>query len=113
MLYENNRKELIANISHDLKTPITTIKGYTEGIRDGIPNSPEKMDKYLQIIYNNAVELDGLIDDLFLFSKLDLKKLPFNFEAININDYLKDCFEELQFDLEKKGYCPHLFLRLQ
>ena len=89
LLYENNRKELIANISHDLKTPITTIKGYVEGIRDGIPNSPEKMDKYLQIIYNNAVELDGLIDDLFLFSKLDLKKLPFNFEAININDYLE------------------------
>lgn len=103
LLYENNRKELIANISHDLKTPITTIKGYVEGIRDGIPNSPEKMDKYLQIIYNNAVELDGLIDDLFLFSKLDLKKLPFNFEAINISDYLEDSFEELQFDLEKKG----------
>jgi len=103
LLYENNRKELITNISHDLKTPITTIKGYVEGIRDGIPNSPEKMDKYLQIIYNNAVELDGLIDDLFLFSKLDLKKLPFSFEAININDYLKDCFEELQFDLGEKG----------
>jgi histidine kinase len=101
--YENNRKELISNISHDLKTPITAIKGYIEGIKDGIADTPEKMDKYINTIYIKAIDLDKLIDELFLFSKLDLKKLPFNFEKVDILNYLRDCIEELKFDLDKKN----------
>ncbi len=65
--YEENRKELISNISHDLRTPITAIKGYVEGIRDGVADTPEKMDKYLSTIYRRATDMDSLIDDLFLF----------------------------------------------
>lgn len=101
--YENNRKELISNISHDLKTPITAVKGYVEGIMDGVADTPEKMDRYIGTIYTKAVTLDQLIDELFLFSKLDLKKLPFHFEKIDIIAYMKDSIEELQFDLEEKG----------
>jgi signal transduction histidine kinase len=100
---EENRKELVSNISHDLKTPITSIKGYVEGIMDGVADTPEKMDKYIRTIYTKAVDMDRLIDDLFLFSKLDLKSLPFNFEKIDMVKYLKDCYEELYLDLEKKG----------
>jgi histidine kinase len=98
--YEENRKELIAHISHDLKTPITSIKGYVEGIRDGIATTPEKRDRYLKTIYTKAVDLDHLIDELFLFSKLDLGKVPFDFEKVNMKDYLADYFEELSFLLE-------------
>ncbi|WP_139906145.1 sensor histidine kinase [Clostridium thermarum] len=101
--YENNRKELISNISHDLRTPITSIKGYVEGIRDGVADTPEKMNKYINTIYKKAVAADKLIDELFLYSKLDLSKLEFNFNDINIVKYLIDCMEELQFDLEKRG----------
>ena len=75
--YEENRKELIAHISHDLKTPITSIKGYIEGIRDGVADTPEKRSHYVKTIYTKAVDMDHLIDELFLFSKLDLGKLPF------------------------------------
>ncbi len=100
--YEKNRKELISNISHDLKTPITSIKGYVEGIMDGIPDTPEKMEKYIKTIYKNSCEMDRLIDDLFLFSKLDIKQLPFDFEEINIHKYLEDCIEEMTFDLAEK-----------
>lgn len=100
--YEENRKELLAHISHDLKTPITAIKGYVEGIRDGVADTREKQDRYIQTIYAKAVDLDQLIDELFLYSKLDLKKLPFHFENINLRSYLSDYIEELQFDLEKK-----------
>jgi signal transduction histidine kinase len=82
--YENNRKELISNISHDLKTPITAVKGYVEGIMDGVADSKEKMDRYIKTIYSKANDLDKLIDELFLFSKLDIKKLPFNFEDVDI-----------------------------
>jgi len=102
LAYEENRKELIANISHDLKTPITTIKGYVEGIRDGVANSPEKIDRYIQTIHSKSIELDHMIDELFLYSKLDLQRLPFNFEKIHFDHYLQDFVEELRFDMEEK-----------
>lgn len=101
--YEENRKELISNISHDLKTPITAIKGYVEGIMDGVTNTPEKLDKYVRTIYTKAVQMDYLIDELFLFSKLDLKKHPFHFEEVELRSFLADCMEELRMDIEKKG----------
>jgi signal transduction histidine kinase len=101
--YENNRKELIANISHDLKTPITAIKGYVEGIMDGVADSPDKIDKYIKTIYTKSTDIDKLIDELFLFSKLDLNKLPFNFEVFDLSSFLEYCVEELSFDLEAKS----------
>lgn len=101
--YENNRKELIANISHDLKTPITSIRGYVQGIMEGVASTPEKESKYIQTIYSNAVQMDRLIDELFLFSKLDLKQLAFDFEAVNIEDFLHDCVEDKGYDLKNKG----------
>jgi len=98
--YEENRKELISNISHDLKTPITSIKGYIEGIKDGIADTPEKMDKYVNTIYTKANYMDSLINDLFLFSKLDLNKITFKFQLVDMISYLKDCVEEINFELD-------------
>jgi histidine kinase len=96
--YEENRKLLLSNISHDLKTPITSIKGYIEGIRDGIANSPEKLERYTNTIYKKANEMDSMIDELFLLSKLDLKRIPFNFNKIDIVKYIKECTEDLSLD---------------
>ncbi len=101
--YEDKRKELISSISHDLKTPITSIKGHIEGIIDGVADSPEKMEKYVQTIYAKANDLDHLIDELFLFSKLDTKNMAFQFESIDIVKYLADCTEEMQLDMENKN----------
>lgn len=101
--YEKNRNELITNISHDLKTPITTINGYVEGIMDGVPKSKEKRDKYLQTIHQNAIHMESLIEDLFLLSKFDLNQSLYKFENINIKDYLADSYEELCFELAEKG----------
>ena len=69
--YDKRSKELISNISHDLKTPITAIKGYVEGIMDGVADTPEKMDRYIKTIYNKANEMDLLINELTLYSKID------------------------------------------
>lgn len=110
--YEENRKELISNISHDLRTPITAIKGYVEGIKDGVADTPEKMDKYLSTIYRRASDMDSLIDDLFLFSKLDLRKIQFNFEEINIVRYIEHFIEELSWDLEEQGIQVQLNVHL-
>ncbi|WNF37451.1 HAMP domain-containing sensor histidine kinase [Bacillaceae bacterium IKA-2] len=102
--YEENRKLLISNISHDLKTPITSIKGYVEGIRDGVANTEEKQQKYVNTIYKKAVEMDSLIDELFLFSTLDLRHVPFYFEKMNIVNFIKESIDDLSYDLEKNGF---------
>lgn len=99
--YEDNRRELINNISHDLKTPITSIKGYVEGIMDGVANDPEKLDKYVRTIYNKATQMDQMIDELLLFSKLDLNRLPFQFEKVSLQRYIYIFIEAMSIDLEK------------
>jgi signal transduction histidine kinase len=106
--YEENRKELLSNISHDLKTPITTIKGYATGLQDGIADTPEMVEKYISIICSQAEGMDHLIDELFLFSKLDLKRMPFHYERVQIASYLQDFLEEIHYDLEKQGFSIHL-----
>ena len=62
--FDSQSKELISNISHDLKTPITAIKGYVEGLLDGVADTPEKQVKYLRTIYNKANDMDRLINEL-------------------------------------------------
>ncbi len=101
--YEGNRKSLIANISHDLKTPITSIKGYIEALLDGSADSSDRREKYLKIIHRNIEYLNRLIDDLFLFSKLDMQKLDFHFEKISIRKYLSDLIEEFRLELIDRG----------
>lgn len=100
---EKENKVLISNISHDLKTPITAIKGYVEGIIDGVADTPEKMDKYIRTIYNKANEMDTLINELTLYSKIDTNRIPYNFNRLNVADYFNDCVEELTLDLESKN----------
>jgi signal transduction histidine kinase len=99
--YEENRKNLMANISHDLKTPITSIQGYIEMIMDNDLVQPNKMNQYLKTIYNNTSYMNKLIDDLFLFSKLDIDKVNFNCEIMNVRAFMSDLMEELKFELEE------------
>ena len=99
-LIEKENRELISNISHDLKTPITAVKGYVEGIMDGVANTPEKMDRYIRTIYNKANEMDRLINELTFYSKIDTNRIPYTFSKIHIADYFDDCVEELNLELD-------------
>lgn len=103
---ENNRKELVASISHDLKTPITSIIGYVEGLLDGVADSPEKQAKYLETIHSKALSLNDLIEELFLYSKLDADAVPFHFEQIHLTEFLKHRIEE--FSLQDQTVAIHL-----
>lgn len=101
--HEGQNKELVSNISHDLKTPITAIKGYVEGIMDGVADTPEKMDKYIKTIYNKANDMDRLINELTVYSGIDNNRIPYDFHRINVADYFGDCVEEVGLDLEAKN----------
>ncbi len=103
ILAERQNKELVSNISHDLKTPITAIKGYVEGIMDGVADTPEKMDKYIRTIYNKANDMDKLINELTVYSGIDSNRIPYHFHRINISEYFGDCVEEVGLDLESKN----------
>jgi signal transduction histidine kinase len=100
--YEQNRKELIANISHDLKTPLTSINGYVQGILDGVADTEEKQERYLHVIAGNAKEMEHLIEDLFLISKLDIDQLPMGTDPIDMVPYLQDCVLDWQFILQRE-----------
>lgn len=100
--YEEDSRELISNISHDLKTPLTAIKGYAEGILDGVADTPEKQAKYLRTIYTKASDMAVLVDELSIYSKIDNNSIPYHFITLNLNDYFMDCIEELSLDLEMK-----------
>lgn len=101
--FDKENKELISNISHDLKTPITAVKGYVEGIMDGVADTPEKMNKYIRTIYMKANEMDRLINELTFYSKIDTNRIPYTFNKINVSDYFEDCVDELSMELESRG----------
>lgn len=100
---DKHDRELVSNISHDLKTPITSIKGYVEGLLDGVANTPEKQEKYLRTIDNKVNDMVKLINELSLYSKIDNDRIPYHFRRINLTDYFHDCVEEIGMDLESKG----------
>lgn len=101
--YDRDNRELISNISHDLKTPITAVKGYVEGIMDGVADTPEKIDRYIRTIYNKANDMDRLINELTFYSKIDTNRIPYTFSKINVTNYFDDCIEEVGLELESRN----------
>lgn len=98
--YEEDTREMISSMAHDLQTPLTSIKGYTEGILDGVSNTPEKQEKYLRTIYAKAADMSYLVDELSVFSRIEQNNLPYHFIPIHLHDYFSDCIDEFALDLE-------------
>lgn len=98
---DNENKILISNISHDLKTPITSIKGYVEGIRDGVADTPEKMDSYINTILIKADTLTDMVQNLSMYSKLETTNIPYDFKKVNLYEYIMDTIGEYEIDLKK------------
>ncbi len=103
MISERESRELISNIAHDLKTPITAVKGYSEGLLDGVADTPVKREKYLRTINSKANEMDALLNELTLYSRIDTNRIPYNFNRLNVAAYFNDCIEEIGMDLETKN----------
>lgn len=100
---QEERGLLMANLSHDLRTPITAIKGYVEGIQDGIANTPEKQRHYLDIVYHKSLLLEKLVRNMSDFSEYELGRMQYHFEYVEMSPFLQDLSEEYQADVGRNG----------
>lgn len=99
--YEEARKQMLAGISHDLRTPLTSVKAYVEGLKDGIANTEEKKQRYYDALQIRIGDLESLIDNLSLFSRFDRKEYHYVMEKIEISSFLESFFEENQIEFQK------------
>ena len=100
---QEERGLLMANLSHDMRTPITAIKGYVEGIRDGIANTPEKQAHYLDIVTSKTVVLEKLVRNMSDFSEYELGRMQYHFEFVDLAPFLADLGEEYQMEVQSAG----------
>lgn len=100
VLSENASRELVSNISHDLKTPLTAIRGYVEGILDGVASSPQKVRDYLTTIYNKTNYMTKLIDELLYYSRVSGNEFSYNFEKTNVKEFFDDYVKDLYLELD-------------
>ena len=96
---QQQKQELIAGMSHDLKSPLTSIRAYTEGLLDGVAKDEQTQARYLQTIYAKETELETLVNRLFSFAKLDLSEAPAKPEALEISG----TFAEIAAGFEAEG----------
>ena len=87
---QQQKQELIAGMSHDLKSPLTSIRAYTEGLLDGVAKDEAARTHYLQTIYAKETELETLVNSLFAFAKLDLNAAPAEPETLHLSETLSD-----------------------
>lgn len=90
-----NNKTVIATLSHDIKTPISSIRAYAEGLEANMDSTPEKRAKYLGVIMKKCDEVSHLTNDLFLHSLSDLDKLKMNPEKLELCDFIKSAVDEI------------------
>jgi signal transduction histidine kinase len=101
--YEEARIDLIAGISHDLRTPLTSVKGYVKGLRDGVANTPEKREQYLSIAYKKACDMDVLLQKLFYFSNLETGHLPVTPGKNDLGAFVREFAESVRDELADRN----------
>ncbi len=100
---EESRKELLAGISHDLRSPLTSIQAYVEGLLDGVARTDEAKERYLRTIHAKAADIDRLVSQLFLYAKLDLEGFPVVCGPLRLDRFTAELVEELSTDYRERG----------
>ncbi|WP_170311488.1 sensor histidine kinase [Vallitalea okinawensis] len=101
--YDQARTDMISGISHDLRTPLTSIKGFLKGMKDGVANSEKKREQYVNICYKKACDMDNLLQKLFYYSKLETKRMPFYFEVVDLAVMLSQFVNSKRDDLNESA----------
>ncbi len=102
-LHEQSRKELLAGISHDLRSPLTSIRAYVEGLLDGVAKTPEARKGYLETIRSKAEDIDRMLAKIFMFSKMELGEYPDNPELLRLDDEVRQLVRALSAEYEENG----------
>lgn len=102
--YEKARTEMISGISHDLRTPLTSVKGFIKGMLDGVANTPEKKEQYLRISYQKACDMERLLQKLFFFSKLETGNMPFFRKRTELGEWIKHYVKEKKLEEREVHY---------
>lgn len=97
--YEKARQEMIAGISHDLRSPLTAIRGSVKGILDGVVADPDQQTRFLQTAYRRSGEMDQLLNELFYFSKLETGGIPVQIQSLDLVDYMQNYFHAKQEEM--------------
>lgn len=100
---EKSRKELIAAISHDIRTPVATISAYIEAIKSGVAKDEKRLSKYLEVIYKKSIELKKLTEDLFIHSQIDADKLSINKTEVYFKDFIDKVLEPVALEINNLG----------
>ena len=106
---DNMRKEFVADVSHELKTPITSIMGYADTLIEG-EYDDETRSKFLSVISTEARRMARLVTDLLTLSRYDNKKVETDVTSFDLGDLVKRCLEKLKFEIEKKGHNVECFV---
>lgn len=100
---EENRKELLLDISHDLRSPLTSIQAYVEGLSDGIANTPEKQKRYLETIKRKTVEIEKMVSSLLSYSKLELEEFETEIIKADLAAFLKETVTGVEDEYRQRG----------
>lgn len=100
---EESRKELLAGISHDLRSPLTSIRAYVEGLLDSVARTPEARQRYLVTIKAKAEDIDRMVSQLFLFSKLDMAEYPVEPQTFRLDQFVSDLAAETEGEYRGRG----------
>jgi len=100
---EQNRKELFSSISHDLRSPLTSIKAFAEGLVDGVAQTPEAQQEYLQVIIQKADDVNSMVSQLFLYSKMDMGNYPNNPEILDVGKEIEEFIAASSEEYKAKG----------
>lgn len=92
---EQSRRDLVAAVSHDLRTPLTSIRAMVEALADGVVTDPNTVQRYYRTIRGQIENLSGLINDLFELSQLETGQIELQLEPVNLNDLLSDVLESM------------------
>ena len=106
---DNMRKEFIADVSHELKTPLTSIMGYAETLANS-EYDPEMQEKFLKVINNESIRMTKLVNDLLILSKYDNEQIECEKIKFNLGELVKSCLENLQIEADKKNQKVECFV---